>query len=176
MQKITGIDIREHDQSNRIIKISLAIKKYLDQVTRRAERQVLIEATVIEVELNDQYQTGVDWTFINNRAFGDNGGIQISSPFGGTFNGFSATTVDNLGDATVGVISGDWNILSNLNLLDEFGDSKVLSSPKIMAVNNQTALLKVVQNLKKLKPGQLDKLNIKVKKSKLKRNFKKGIF
>ena len=36
--------------------------------------------------------------------------------------------------------------------------------------------LKVVQNLKKLKPGQLDKLNIEVNKSKLKRNFKKGIF
>ena len=36
--------------------------------------------------------------------------------------------------------------------------------------------LKVVQNLKKLKPGQLDKLNIEVKKNKLKRNFKKGIF
>ena len=36
--------------------------------------------------------------------------------------------------------------------------------------------LKVVQNLRKLKPGQLDKLNIEVKKSKLKRNFKKGIF
>ena len=36
--------------------------------------------------------------------------------------------------------------------------------------------LKVVQNLKKLKPGQLDKINIEVKKSKLKRNFKKGIF
>ena len=36
--------------------------------------------------------------------------------------------------------------------------------------------LKIVQNLKKLKPGQLDKLNIEVKKSKIKRNFKKGIF
>ena len=36
--------------------------------------------------------------------------------------------------------------------------------------------LKIVQNFKKLKPGQLDKLNIEVKKSKLKRNFKKGIF
>ncbi len=36
--------------------------------------------------------------------------------------------------------------------------------------------LKIVQNLKKLKPGQLDKLNIEVKKSKLKRNLKKGIF
>ena len=36
--------------------------------------------------------------------------------------------------------------------------------------------LKVVQNLKKLKSGQLNKLNIEVKKSKLKRNIKKGIF
>ena len=36
--------------------------------------------------------------------------------------------------------------------------------------------LKVVQNLKNLKPGQLDKLNIEIKKNKLKRNFKKGIF
>ena len=36
--------------------------------------------------------------------------------------------------------------------------------------------LKIVQNLRKLKPGQLDKLNIIVKKSKLKRNLKKGIF
>ena len=36
--------------------------------------------------------------------------------------------------------------------------------------------LKTVQNLKKLKPGQLDKLNIMVKKTKIKRNLKKGIF
>ena len=36
--------------------------------------------------------------------------------------------------------------------------------------------LKIVQNLKKIKSGQLDKLNIEVKKSKIKRNFKKGIF
>ena len=36
--------------------------------------------------------------------------------------------------------------------------------------------LKTVQDLKKLKPGQLDKLNIEVRKSKIKRNFKKGIF
>ena len=36
--------------------------------------------------------------------------------------------------------------------------------------------LKVVQNLKKLKSGQLTKLNIEIKKSNLKRNLKKGIF
>ena len=37
-------------------------------------------------------------------------------------------------------------------------------------------ILRVVQNLKKLKSGQLDNLNIEVKKNKLKRNFKRGIF
>ena len=36
--------------------------------------------------------------------------------------------------------------------------------------------LKTVQNLRKLKPGQLDKLNIMVRKNKIKRNLKKGIF
>ena len=36
--------------------------------------------------------------------------------------------------------------------------------------------LKTVQNLKKLKPGQLDKLNIEVKRNKIRRNLKKGIF
>ena len=46
----------------------------------------------------------------------------------------------------------------------------------IISKKESARFLKVVQNLKKLKPGQLDKLNIEVKKSKLKRNFKKGIF
>ena len=36
--------------------------------------------------------------------------------------------------------------------------------------------LKITQNLKKIKPGHLDKLNIQIKKNKLKRNYKKGIF
>ena len=46
----------------------------------------------------------------------------------------------------------------------------------ILDKKESNRFLKIVQNLKKLKPGQLDKLNIEVKKSKLKRNFKKGIF
>ena len=49
-------------------------------------------------------------------------------------------------------------------------------SENILEIKESERFLKVVQNLKKLKPGQLDKLNIQVKKSKLKRNLKKGIF
>ncbi|WP_029408086.1 pilus (MSHA type) biogenesis protein MshL [Thiomicrorhabdus sp. Milos-T2] len=123
-----------------------AIKKYIEQVTSRAERQVLIEATVVEVVLNDNYQAGINWSFFGNRAFGSDGGLSISSPFSGPTDGFSVATLDNTG-AAGGVINGDWNILANLKLLKQFGDTKVLSSPKIMAINNQTALLKVVENL-----------------------------
>ncbi len=55
--------------------------------------------------------------------------------------------------------------------------NKFLKLTKGIISNNESdRFLKVVQNLKKLKSGQLDKLNIEVKKSKLKRNFKKGIF
>ena len=124
-----------------------SIKKYIDQVSLRAERQVLIEATVVEVVLNDDYQAGIDWSFFGDRAFGNDGGVRITSPFSGPTNGFSIATVDNLGSAAAGALSGDWNILANLKMLKQFGDSKVLSSPKIMAINNQTALLKVVNNL-----------------------------
>ena len=46
----------------------------------------------------------------------------------------------------------------------------------ILSKKESDRFLKVVQNLKKLKSGHLDKLNIEVKKSNLKRNLKKGIF
>ncbi|BCN93935.1 type II and III secretion system protein [Thiomicrorhabdus immobilis] len=124
-----------------------SIKEYIDEVTQRAERQVLIEATVVEVLLNDDYQAGIDWSLFGDRAFGNDGGLRISSPFSGPTDGFSVATVDNAGSLINGAMSGDWNILANLKLLKQFGDSKVLSSPKIMAINNQTALLKVVNNL-----------------------------
>ena len=39
------------------------------------------------------------------------------------------------------------NIAASVNLLQQFGDTKVLSSPKLMVLNNQTAILKVVDNL-----------------------------
>ncbi len=121
------------------------IEEYIQDVTTRVDRQVLIEATVVEVILNDEYQAGIDWSVLGEKAFGDNGGVSISSPFAGPASGFSVATMNSV--AGGGFMTGDWNILANLRLLKTFGESKVLSSPKIMAINNQTALLKVVNNL-----------------------------
>lgn len=125
-----------------------AVQEYIDTVIERAQRQVLIEATVVEVDLNDQYKAGIDWSLASSNFFGNNGGVafNMKGTNASIQDGFSITTLDTSG--AVGPFrTGLTSILANLEFLQEFGDSKVLSSPKIMAINNQTALLKVVKNL-----------------------------
>lgn len=106
------------------------IREYLDEVLERSNKQVLIEATVVEVELLDEYKAGIDWQAINGNA---SYGQDVT---GTNFAGSSSFKFK---------ISDDFSNLS-LTALQTFGDTKVLSSPRIMAVSNQTALLKVVDN------------------------------
>jgi len=114
------------------------IQAYLDTLLNSAQRQVLIEATVVEVRLNDDYQLGVDWNVIANNA-----GWGIDQSLIGTT--FSQEPFTLLTYADPSTRRGD--VSATLGMLRRFGDVKVLSSPKIMAINNQTALLKVVDNL-----------------------------
>jgi MSHA biogenesis protein MshL len=115
------------------------VAEFLTSVAGSAKRQVLIEATVVEVLLNDQYQTGVDWS-----ALGINGlGYSISQSFLGTNMAqppFFSVAYKNPNAAVGGSIS------STVKLLDSYGTTHVLSSPKLMVINNQTAVLKVVEN------------------------------
>jgi len=116
------------------------VQKYLDYIAASVQRQVLIEMTIVEVELSDNYQAGVDWQRLSgNNQFGKDG-VSVQSNMLGA----------NLKIPpffTLGYNDADPNgrsIAATVSLLQEFGDTKVLSSPKIMALNNQTALLKVV--------------------------------
>jgi general secretion pathway protein D len=113
------------------------VQEFLDQVMASAKRQVLIEATVAEVQLNNQYQRGIDWTRLRN-----------SAGFG--FSQSSATTPAgiNTGAFIISFATGPGlNLAGTLKLLESFGDVRVLSSPKLSVLNNQTAVLKVVDNL-----------------------------
>ncbi len=112
------------------------IQEFLDQIMGAAKRQVLIEATIVEVLLNDNYQGGVDWSRI---AQGGSGVSLTQSVIGGNL---SAAPVFTLGYANATSRFG--NIAGAVKLLSSYGDTRVLSSPKIMALNNQTAILKVV--------------------------------
>ncbi|MEX1081056.1 MAG: pilus (MSHA type) biogenesis protein MshL [Halofilum sp. (in: g-proteobacteria)] len=125
------------------------VQSYLDQIVASARRQVLIEATVVEVTLDERHQAGVDWAQLADSADGLDVVQNVTgSALGGAFNdpvppgsGSSGATVA-YGD--VGG-SGD-GIQGTIRLLNEFGDTQVMSSPKITALNNQLAILKVVDN------------------------------
>jgi general secretion pathway protein D len=110
------------------------IQAFIDKVLDSVQRQVLIEATIAEVKLSDRYQAGIDWSLVTSDTTTTQdllGGNLGSTPF---FSFNIAETVDG----------NPLNV--TLKALETFGDVKVLSSPKVMAINNQSALLKVVDN------------------------------
>lgn len=113
------------------------IQEFLDQVTASARRQVMIEATIVEVDLSDGYQQGIDWS----RTRADGSGFSMTAPT-------SSNTVNQNGPFSLKYLNKqnplDINIA--LRLLEQFGNVKVLSSPRLSVLNNQSALLKVVEN------------------------------
>ena len=119
------------------------IQKLLDQVMASAERQVLVEATIVEVTLNDRYTAGINWSKVAG-SLGSQFKINVASAVAG---GGAATPFNpaSLGQFFTFNYNGNTTDVT-LSLLKEFGDVKVLSSPKLMVLNNQTALLKVVDN------------------------------
>ncbi|BAN34420.1 general secretion pathway protein D [Sulfuricella denitrificans skB26] len=120
------------------------IREFIDQVMTSARRQVLIEATVVEVKLSDQYQQGINWSSLRN----DSTGFNLTQGRIGTLpsgvNPGVSPGIFTLGYANPNSVIG--NIAATIQLLESFGNVKVLSSPKISVLNNQTALLKVVDN------------------------------
>lgn len=120
------------------------VQEFIDQILANAKRQVLIEATVAEVQLSNQYQQGIDWSSLRNDSTGFNlrqGRIGIL-PSG--VNPGASPGIFTLGYANPNSVLG--NIAATIQLLESFGKVRVLSSPKISVLNNQTALLKVVDN------------------------------
>ncbi|MCX7192726.1 MAG: type II and III secretion system protein [Proteobacteria bacterium] len=109
-----------------------SVREFIDKVINNARRQVLIEATIVEVTLSDQYQQGIDWGILRTL-------------------GLSFTQVSPVGAlAAMGTISYANNANPNrslsgsIKLLETFGKLHVLSSPKLSVLNNQTGLVKVV--------------------------------
>lgn len=125
-------------------KMQKEVAHFIDKVLGSAQRQVLIEATIAEVRLSDTYQAGIDWSLVSETAV--IGGATVL-----TKGGIQDVIGGSLGAAPLFQLAGNTTIGGNplnitLKALETFGDVKVLSSPKVMALNNQTAILKVVDN------------------------------
>ncbi len=111
------------------------IQELVERVQESAQRQVLVEATVVEITLSYNYQTGVDWTRI---ADGTGFTLRHNMTSGDFPLGSPVSLVSYRNEAL--------DLIASIRMLEEFGDVKILSSPKAMVLNNQTAVLKVVDN------------------------------
>ncbi|MDR1423033.1 MAG: general secretion pathway protein GspD [Azoarcus sp.] len=106
------------------------VAEFIELVQGAARQQVMVEATIVEVTLGDDYRQGIDWKRLGSRA-------TSVHPLGANGNSALQPTVSYLSDRLD--IGLDW--------LETFGTLKVLSSPRLSVLNNQTAVLKVVEEI-----------------------------
>jgi len=110
------------------------VKRFLDAFRLRATTLVLIEAKVLQVDLNDDFATGIDWQQINLTGLAT---AVASFPLpsltptpGGTFSG--------------AIKAGD--VQAAVQAISRFGTVRALSSPRVTVLNNQPAIVNVAQN------------------------------
>ena len=119
-----------------------AVREFLTQSESHLKRQVVLEARIIEVALNEGYEQGVDWSGLS--ASWD-GGKGITGG-GSAANSQLPTTPNQIfsalgGGAGFKISDGNFNVA--VNLLKTQGDVNTLSSPRVTATNNQKAVIKV---------------------------------
>ena len=128
------------------------VENYLDNAQDNLQRQVILEAKVIEVDLNDSFQSGIDWAAISsNRDLsfgtssvvgGTSGQAQINAAGDVVVN--SPLDVTNTAFANLFAVGSSASTFGSLiTLLSTQGNVHVLSSPRVSTVNNQKAVIKV---------------------------------
>ena len=128
------ISVFANDRQHRVV------AGFIGAARRLARAQVLIEARIVEVELGDQFRSGINWRTLFDK------GMNVAGRFGPTAVGApfvsAATATDGVFTASYG--SSDFSGI--LNLVREFGATRILSAPRLTVMNNQTAVLKVARN------------------------------
>ncbi|MDR3351522.1 MAG: pilus (MSHA type) biogenesis protein MshL [Zoogloeaceae bacterium] len=135
-----------------------AIARLIERNNKMLRRQVQVEAQLIDVQLNDDYQFGVDWTVLRRNLAGVYGaapimGAATPAPFPGgnllerTLT-IPAQTVGTSNGAGLGLHYGDDRFSATLRALSSFGSLRVLSNPSIRVRNGSPALLSVGANIR----------------------------
>lgn len=133
------------------------VERFLQAAQLSLDRQVIIEAKIVEVTLSASFQSGINWSAFGS-GVGNNGSFSIgqvtpgstisrsgtvtTSPISGTAQS-SLTNASSAAGSMFGMILSTANFTAVLNMLEEQGRVHVLSSPRIATLNNQKAVLKV---------------------------------
>ncbi|MDY6976469.1 MAG: pilus (MSHA type) biogenesis protein MshL [Pseudomonadota bacterium] len=136
------------------------VKDFLNQSQESLQRQVVLEARIIEVTLNDGYQQGVRWDRI---ASGLTGSVNFGFSGGALASNFAANTAAGI-DPAINAVNAIGNTISTdiggvstlrisrgdfdgvINMLQTQGDVQMLSNPRVTVTNNQKAVIKVGQD------------------------------
>ncbi len=110
------------------------VECYLDDLQKALRRQVIIEAKIIQVSLSRGFEYGIDWNLLANDVI-KNGTLSVATNFA---SGATGLNVEYKGDPT------RTNVLDGvLDALSTQGNVKVLSSPRLSVLNNQSAVITV---------------------------------
>lgn len=134
-----------------------SIEAYLGMIQDVAQRQVVLEAKIVEVRLNESFRAGINWVAVaeTSEGYGSTfgqlapppgfsgnpstlGGNPITVSPGSRVNGFESSSLG--GAFTMAFDIGDFNAF--LELLELQGETRVLSSPRVSTLNNQKAVIK----------------------------------
>jgi len=121
----------------------VSVKEFLEKSELSVKRQVILETKILEVRLNEQHESGINWAAITGalQFSGSDSERESSSMLGGVsslINEYERVT-ENIFSSALGIS----DITKLIGLLDRQGDVSVLSSPRISTVNNQKAVIRV---------------------------------
>lgn len=131
------------------------VAQFLRQAEMTLARQVILEAKIVEVSLNDGYRQGINWAAFgtiksmddSEFSFGFLGGKMGAKPLeslGGRVSGRPGQSLfNNTDNSLLGIVLRADNFTAAIDLLEQQGTVQVLSSPRIATLNNQKAVLKV---------------------------------
>ncbi len=112
------------------------VENFLSVTQTQISRQVILEAKILEVTLDDNHQDGVNWESIVREGINK---APLLTGIGGVMDPTAFTSI-----FTVGAHTGDFSAF--VELMETQGKTNVLSSPRISTLNNQTAIIKVGQD------------------------------
>ena len=131
------------------------VQEYISKLNKSLKKQVMIDVRIVSVDLNNEYQRGVDWSKFD-LSFNSYLGGNPATPSQFTFGRWNEThTAWDIVTPSMNPIRGGFilqgavniNLEGVINFLDTTGTTRVVSSPKIMTMNNQQALISVGDNI-----------------------------
>ena len=113
------------------------VAAYFQQVNKQSSQQIIVDVKVVEVTLNKDYSSGIDWSLLAN-----NGKINMTTNFASQ-NFTSGNFMTLMGSSATGAGTVANGVSVFLNALDTFGKTEVLSQPRVMLLNNTVANIQV---------------------------------